>query len=179
MRWAPSPRPFLRPGNGPSKAFPRRMRGRESGRAPARGSSRPHLQQRGALPPWSGLSQPAGLVLFRVLSRVMRFYRNGAEYRDGHTGVFGCDGIPPEGKGSPAVGLRGTPRGALPTPGARARTSLTRQPPAPRAQLIYSSPKLFQSNICRQVNLPVARHHPRGVEENFRSDRREEKQSLK
>lgn len=153
------------------------MRGRQRG--PEIQPTPPAAARGSAALPWSGLSQPAGLVLYRVLSRLMRFYRNGAEYRGGHTGAFGCDGIPPEGKGSPAVGLRGTPRGALPTPGARARTSLTRQPPAPRAQLIYFSSKLFQSNICHQVNLPVARHHSRGAEENFQSDRREEKQSPK
>lgn len=124
------------------------MRGGESGRAPAPGSSRPHLQQRGAPLPCSGLGQPVGPVLFRVLSRVTRFYRNGAEYRDGHTGAFGCDGIPPEGKGSPAVGLRGTPRGALPTPGARVGTSLT------RAQLLSSSPKLSKVSYATKLICP-------------------------
>lgn len=69
LPWAPSPRLFLRPRSGPSQAFPRRMRGRESGRPPGPGCSRPHLHQRGALPPCSGLGQPAGFVSFRVWPR--------------------------------------------------------------------------------------------------------------
>lgn len=125
------------------------MRARESGRAPAPGSSRPHLQQREALPPWPGLGQPAGLVSFRVLPRVTRFCRHGAEYRDGRTGAFGCDGIPPEGKGSPAVGL-GAPQAEL-----CQHQGLGQAPPSPgNPQLLSSSPKLSKVSSATKLTCP-------------------------
>lgn len=158
LRRAASPGPPFEAGTGPSKVFPRRLRGRQTCRRSCPGTrpsgaaapARPHLQRRGAGGPSRGptsalaaLSRPKSTCGFGFFfPRVMHIFRNGAEHRDGHTGAFGCDGISPEGKagqerGSPAAGLRGSPRGALPKLGARAGSP---SPGSPLFPALASSP---------------------------------------
>lgn len=106
----------------------------------------------------------------------MHVYRNEAEYRDGHTGVFGCDEISPEGKagqerGSPAVGH--TKGGSAKTRGSD-RTPLLWQPPAPLARLMSSSPKLSKVSAATKLTCPWPNIISRAPRRSFRETKETE-----
>lgn len=187
LRRAASPRPCLEAGNRAQQSPSAETTGKgEPPPGRPRDPAGPTSQRRGA----GGAAPRSPARLFAASSRpkatcgvgftpppppprrVMHIYRNGAEYRDGHAGAFGCDGISPEGKaeqerGSPAVGLRDTPGGEG-GGSAKTRGSGRTPPPPPAAPSSPRSPPLllpqtFQSTGCHRANLPVARASFRGA----------------
>lgn len=90
--------------------------------------------------------------------------------------AFGCDEISPEGKagqerGSPAVGH---PKGGSAKTRGSERTPLLRQPPAPLARFISSSPKLSKVSAATKLTCPWPSISSGRAEEMFQRDKRDQ-----